>query len=429
MYKICKFIFKDKNFWLPVIVFLLFPGVWLINTNLMIHSVLLTFYLLAIYLFLKRKAVLFFITLFVMMGIHIDAVYWIASIFLLPILFKKELKMDKKTTLKYIKIAFLSIAFSVLFYVFIYVFIRKDLGGSTEQLFAYSSFGLLRIMRNIWVSFINSFGSLTPFILFFLLVKNIKDRKEWVAWFIFALLLSVGGAYWEGDLMMRRIVFGGVILSLAFYKYLKTKSIFLILFLMPITILNATLYYKNLKNMPLDVMQRSIDNLPENQVVVATHYYYPFIEYEGDILWFETGGTHDIDKLLESGKRVFITKESIAAPYLLVVGNNCHITSFGRVGNSESKKLFEKYKVDIYGDVFELKLANDIEPSEKRGEPVVFYGKAFKDRLSRTRINYGDVGIWVWSIVSDHKDACYWTYKDVTGDWAWPDSDKNCYNI
>ena len=55
MYQISKLIFKKGNFWLATIIFLLFPGVWLVNTNLMVHSVLLTLYLLSIFLLLKKK--------------------------------------------------------------------------------------------------------------------------------------------------------------------------------------------------------------------------------------------------------------------------------------------------------------------------------------------------------------------------------------
>jgi len=421
MYKICKKLFRrQKYFWLPALIFLLFPGVWIINTNLMIQSVLLAFYLFAIYFFLEKKTILFLISVFLMVGIHIDALYWIPTIFLFPIIFKNEVKVSKPNIIKFGKTAFLGIVLSLLFYVCIYLFIRKDFGGSTEQLLTYSSFGILRIVRNVWISFINSFGSITPFLLMFLLFKNLRTKYEWIAWIFFGICISIGGAYWEGDLMMRRIVFAGVILSLAFYKYLGKKSVYLILFLLPITAMNAALYYKNSTDMPLVVMQKNIDQLPKNQVLIQSHYYYPFTEYDGKILWFESDNLDQIGGFLKNGVRVFITKESVDAPYLLAVGNNYHITSLGKVGNSESRFLFEKYKVEQYGDSFELKVPDGKEISAEAGTPVVFYGAKFRDRLSRMRINYGDVGMWLWSFVSSHKDSTGWTYKDVTGAWVWP---------
>lgn len=421
IYKISKKIFeRQKYFWLPVLIFLFFPGVWLINTNLMIQSVLLTFYLAAIYFFLEKKYVPFLISVFVMMGIHVDAFYWIPTIFLFPFIFRKEIRMDKKEILKFAKTAFLGIALSAMLYTFIYLFIRKDFGGSTEQLLAYSSFGILRIIRNIWVCFIYSFGSVTPFLLGFLLFKNLKSKSEWIAWVIFAFCLSIGGAYWEGDLMMRRIVFAGVILSLALYKYLGKKALYLLLFLLPITSLNAVLYYKNLPDMPLTAMQKRIDKLPKNHVLIQSHYYYPFTKYEGKILWFESDNLSQIDDYLKNGVRVFMAKESVNVPYRLVVGNNYHITSLGKVGNSESRILFEKYKVDLFDDSFEFTLPDSSEIAADAGLPVVFYGDGFENRLSRLRINYGDVGIWIYSLISGHKDSTGWTYKDATGAWVWP---------
>ena len=101
MYQISKLIFKKGNFWLAALIFLLFPGVWLINTNLMVHSVLLTFYLLAIYLFLKKKPVLFFLTIFLMGMIHFDALYWVPTIFVFPIIFKKEVNFKNKDIVKF----------------------------------------------------------------------------------------------------------------------------------------------------------------------------------------------------------------------------------------------------------------------------------------------------------------------------------------
>lgn len=176
MYKISKIILKDKNYWLASIVFLVFPGVWLVNTNLMTESMLLTFYLLAIYAFLREKRYLFFLGVLAMFGIHVDALYWIPTIFLIPFIFKKEVKLKKGEYLKFIKLGVTATLVSAIFYVLIYTFVRKDFGGSAEQLLAYESFGFLRMLRNTWYSFINNFGSLMPFVVATLLIKYTKSR-------------------------------------------------------------------------------------------------------------------------------------------------------------------------------------------------------------------------------------------------------------
>ena len=416
MYQVSKLIFKKGNFWLAAVIFLLFPGVWLINTNLMVHSVLLTFYLLAIYLFLKKKPVLFFLTIFLMAATHFDALYWVPTIFVFPVIFKKEINFKNKYIVKFAVLAASALLAAAAAYLFIYVFIRKDYGGSTEQLIAYSSFGFLRIIRNIWYGFINSFGTLTGFVLAFLIAKNTRTKLEWAAWAIFAITVSIGGAYWEGDLMMRRIVFAGVPIALALYKYLKNKSAWMILYLAPIIIANGFLYYRARTDMPLAQMQGRINKLPVGQILIESSYYSPFIKYDGTIMWLESGGSDKIEGYLKLGKRVFLEKNAITSPYRLFVGNNFHITSLGKAGNSDSRFLFEKYTVDAYANSLELKLFKGTI-SKEAGQPIISYDSSFWGRLSRERIDYGDIGTWIWAIITNHRDPTGWIYKDARGIW------------
>jgi hypothetical protein len=166
--------------------------------------------------------------------------------------------------------------------------------------------------------------------------------------------------------------------------------------------------------MPLIKMQQDIDKLPINQVLVQTHYLAPFTNYNGTTLWIGGDDLGTIDGYLSQGKRVFLTSEAVTAPYQLLVGNNYHITSLGKVGDSESRFLFEKYVIEQYGDNLELKL-NKGETSNEAGQPVVFYSQSFWGRLARERIDYGDIGTWIWAIVTNHRDPTGWTYRDVSG--------------
>jgi len=417
MYQVSKIIFKKGNFWLATLIFLLFPGVWLVNTNLMVHSVLLTFYLLSILLLLRKKTVLFFLTIFLMAMTHFDAAYWAPTVLIFPIIFKKETSFRSKDVLKFAALIASALLASAFSYIFIYIFIRKDYGGSMEQLLAYSSFGILRILRNIWYGFINSFGSLMPFLLAFLIAKNTRIKLEWAALIFFGIAVSLGGAYWQGDLMQRRIVFAGVFIALITYRYLKNKSFWIILYLAPIILANGILYYRDNPGMALAAMQKHIDGLPKSQVLVQSHYYQPFTKYDGVVLWIGNDDLGQIDKYLDSGIRVFITKESVTAPYLLVVGNNYHITSVGKAGNSESRFLFKKYVFEPYGNNLELKLFKGSEISIQAGEPVVSYDQSFFGRLARRRIDYGDVGSWIWALLTGHRDPIGWSYKDARGIW------------
>jgi hypothetical protein len=228
-----------------------------------------------------------------------------------------------------------------------------------------------------------------------------------MSWLIFFGLVGMIGANWQGDFMGRRIVFAGVLLALSIYKYLGKKSVFVILYLLPIVIANIILYSKG---SPFTVPQ-----IPTGQILIETHYLKPFTKYEGTVLWIGGNDFEKIDEYLASGKRVFLTKQAITAPYMLLVGNNYHITSLGRVGDSESRFLFKKYVVEEFENVMEVKLFNGKEISKEAGEPVIFFDPSFWGRLARRRIDYGDVGSWIWAIVTNHRDPTDWTYIDVRG--------------
>jgi hypothetical protein len=403
---ISLFIFnKISKSILATLVFALFPAVWLINTNLMVESVTLTFYLASVYFFLSQKKIMFFVSLFLMIGTHLQSIVWIPTIFLFPGIL--DIKFKKNKIVEFVKFGFLSILFSIGFYFVIYFFSGRTIGGTTEQLSVYFSSGILRVIRNSWLSFIRDFGSLTPFIFLFLILKNAKSNISRISWLIFFTLVGMIGANWQGDFMGRRIVFAGVLVALSIYKYLGKKSIFVILYLIPIIAANIILYSNGSPFI--------IPKIPAGQVLVETHYLKPFTKYNGTILWIGEDDLGKIDGYLNSGKRVFLTKQAITAPYMLLVGNNYHITSLGKIGNSESKFLFSKYVVEQVGNLVELKLFKGKAISKEAGEPVIYFDQSFWGRLARRRIDYGDICSWIWAIATNHRDPTGWTYKDVRG--------------
>ena len=123
-----------------------------------------------------------------------------------------------------------------------------------------------------------------------------------------------------------------------------------------------------------------------------------------------------IDENLNSGKRVFMEKNAVTAPYRLFVGNNYHITSLGKVGDSGSKFIFKKYSVEPYGNNLEVKLYKG-KISGQAGESLINYDSGFWARLARNRIDYGDIGSWVWALITNHHDPAGWTYIDARGVW------------
>lgn len=408
IYKISKLIFKEGPYFLATLIFTLFPAVWIINTNLMVESVALTFYLLSIYFFLTKKSKSFFLSLFLMIGIHIQTVFWIPTILLLPFIFNEETDFKKKEIFKYIKFSIFAILTSIAFYFLIYYFSGREISGTTEQLSTYLSSGILRMIRNSWLTLATDFGSLIIPILLIILIKKIKSKEKIIAWIIFFVLTILMAANWQGDFMGRRIIFASVILSLAIYKYLKRKTFFVILYLLPIVIANIVLYSGS--------YPFALPNIPKDQVLVETRYLKPFTKYDGTILWIGEDNLSKIDEFFKDDKRVFITKQAVTAPYLLLVGQNYHITSLGKIGESESRFLFKKYAFESHGNFLEIKKYNG-NISKDAGEPIIFYDQNFWGRLNRHRIDYGDIGTWIWAIVTNHRDPTGWTYNDARGIW------------
>lgn len=405
-YKIAKLIFVKGNFWIPILSYILLPGVWIISSNLMVESVALTFYLASLYFFILRKKIRFFLFLFLTIGVHLQSVVWLPAIFLFP--FILGIKFSKKEFFTFVKYALFSIFLSFVFYFLIYLFSGRVIEGYTEQISVYFSSGFLRMVRNSWLSFIRDFGSLTPFILLFIFLRRVNSGKEKIIWLLFFTLVALVGANWQGDFMGRRIIFAGVPIVLLIYKYLEKKSVFFILYLFPIVAANIILYSKG---SPFNSFQ-----IPRDSVLIETHYLYPFTKHNGTILWMGKDDLSIIDGYLKSGKRVFLTEQAITAPYRLLVGNNYHITSLGKIGDSESRFLFRKYIIEKRENVSELKLFEGKKISEEAGNPIFFYNDHdFWGRLARRRIDYGDFGSWLWIIAVNHKDPTGWTYKDVRG--------------
>ena len=386
------------------LIYILLPAIWIIGSNLMIESILLFFYILSLYFLVKDKKYYFFMSIFLMMGVHIEAVFWIPTLFLIPGLL--EIKIDVK---KFISYAVLGVAVSLAFYLLLYKLSARDFSGSTEQAITYFSSGILRMIRNIWLTFSTSFGSLTIFVLIYLFVKKFK-RKEKIAFVTLFIIFALVAANWQGDLMARRAVFFAIPLSIVISKYLGRWWWMFVIYLLPITLCNVFLYAKGSPFIK--------PNIPENQILIETHYLKPFTKYNGEILWMGESNMDKITNYLTEGKRVFMTKDVVMAPYRLLVGNNYHITSLRKVGDSESRFLFTKYKVVKFENVYEL-IKYDGVVSPFAGEPEIFYATDFASRLSRRRIDYGDIGVWIWSVVTGNKDPVGWTYKDVTGAWVY----------
>ncbi len=464
-FQLSKFFLKEKGRYLALLIFCLFPAVWIINTNLMVESLLLTFFLLSSLLFLrflekpkKLNALLYILSVVAMFGVHIQAIFWLPALFAFPFLLRQRPEQSKRKNLLFLlSLSLFSLLLSILLYALIFAFSGQNVVLKLRELFFarlgehfdfFSIDGIFRMLRNFLFSLLRGFGSLTPIIVLVIAFLKRKEKFFLFGCLLFIISLFILGAVWTGDFMMRRTVFAGVLFALLIVQRFSKKAVFLLLYLLPIALANGLLYVSTRADMPLVLMHRLEKGLPPGNVLIQTHYHQPFTFYDGRIFWVGQDNFQVIEDFLAENKKVFIDFQAVLAPYMLYVGNNLHITSLARFGVSETKELFKDYIFDLAviespgkrifvyslkkrGEDFEERLvfnkekalANNSALMAGRAEPgsaVLFYSKNFFQRIRRERIDYGDLLTWIWVIVSAKHEPIAWTYADADGVYLFP---------
>lgn len=473
-YKISRLVFKDNRAVLTTVVFSLFPAVYTLNTNLMVESFSLTFYLLSVLYFLKyygqkSKKDLALYSLFValLVGTHLETIFWLPVTFSIPLVLQ-ELFAKKKISRMPALLGYTLIAISlgVAFYILIFYFSQKDVLLEINRSFLsrfgehfdLTKIGILRMGRNTVLSLFRGFGILTGLALLAAAIKSGKNKLSLFGLTLFFFSFAVAGSVWTGDFMLRRVAFIGAFTSLFLVYIFPRLSKLLVIYLIPITVSNLLLYNTfSSDKMPFSLMRKGEQSLPKGNVLIQTHYLRPFMsEYNGKILFIGQDGFGSIDKYLRDDKSVFLESQAVFAPYMLYVGNNLHITSLGKFGKSESEDLFVNYTVDLAGVqnagkriyFYELKNtdltyeerirlnkesvsdeAKVIIGKAKKGAPVFVYSRKISGRLRRERVDYGDMALWMWAFLTGRKEPMVWTYADKQGVFIMPVSSKEVKDI
>ena len=362
--QLSKSFLKEKESYLALLIFSLFPAVWIINTNLMVESLLLTLFLLSSLLFLrfikkprKLNAFLYILSVVAMLAVHIQAVFWLPALFSFPLLLKPRRKQSQRKSLVILLVlSSFAVLVSVLLYGLIFSLSGQNVALRLRELFFarlgehfdfLTILGIFRMLRNFSLSLLRGFGSLTPIVILIIVFLKRKERFFLLGCLILMVSILIPGAVWTGDFMMRRIVFAGVLFSLLIVQRFSKKAVFLVLYLLPIVLENGLLYVSTRENMPLVLMGRLEENLPPGNVLIQTHYLQPFTFYDGKIFWVGQDNLQSIENFFRQNNKVFLDFQAVLSPYMLYVGNNFHITSLGRFGVSETKELFKDYIFDL----------------------------------------------------------------------------------
>ena len=453
LFKIGKMVFEDvKDVLLGIIAFFLFPGVWLIFSNLHVESFLLLetilfFWVYLIYLkkpSLKNTIVLFLSTLLVIIT-HIQGFVWIAALLLYPFVIDHTYKITRKAFVKVVLVLLLSLVVSIILYIFL---TNGNLNINQPALLIlpqYNGFfniiSIGRGLRNITFSVIRAFGTLTPILVIIALLK--KRTFKYLPLVLLAVFVFVSGFHWTGDFMARRILFLAPLFSILILKnFSKLKWLFII-YLFPITFLNSLLYIKE-SEFPLVKMGKMQSDLPKNVAVIETHFVRPFTKFPGKVFWLEES---TIDKtILNENEFLILDSQVVFAPFYQYVGNNLHITSQFKRKTYESQELFKNNLVDFYtvkdaerrifayqivkeGVIGNEKQDKDIykdgnvlllKGKSKPSELIVLYSKDPTKIINRSRIDYGDIVSWVVTFILKSKDPIGFTFADRSGNFYYP---------
>lgn len=449
---------SPKKAYIATLIYFLFPSVWLISTNLLVEPVLFFVYLLALaagIFYLSRPGIsaasVYIFSSALLVLVHIQGLFWIPALFTLFLLHAREKKITHTIWLKLCLISVGGIFLAMIGYGSVFYFNGSPVISSVmtlipvggERLLQWSGiFSLLRYSRNMIFGFSRGFGTVSLLLLGLLFIRLLKNKRSFFMMLPFAFSLLACGYLWSGDFMPRRLVFASIILSILFVRYFRKIWLVLIPYLFVMVIFHESLYVKNRNDMPIPLMQEQERMLVPDGVLMQTHYVRPFTVYPGQVL-FSAGFTpSDVTRYLSEGKTVYFESQAVTAPYYFYTGNTLHVTSAGKIGNSDLLPVIKQNVYDLVSvinaekRIFVYKLKDHADAYDKRvietkkladahtdiiigkavsGSAVVLYSEFLPDRLSRERIDYGDVFSWGWSVFTDVSDPLVWTYADKSG--------------
>lgn len=441
LHKLLHLFFKNKfEKVISLIIFSFFPLIWIINSNLMVESIMLPSFIGAVYFSNRilqnddlKSSGLYVICIFVLIGAHIQTLYWLPAIFAFNLIING--KSDSSRLIKLGLLTSIGFTLGLSVYVLIYFFTGMNVSESVFDLFfghhgtlAYNEpLGYLRMVRNILLNISRSFGVLSVLLLFYLFIRSEKDKLTLFGWGLLGLSVVVMGAIWSGDYMQRRMSFLAIPLAIMFVKQFGNRSFLIVIYLFIMLTPNIHLYSQDRTKMPLFQINNLVSTLPKNETYIQTHYVSPFVkDYQGNIIWVDRYAISDIKAALAKG-RVFIDSQGIKAPYFVYSGNNYHITSVSDGYDSEAKGIFKEFNICYYSNYGEIVMYEIVSSEEacqfydyqnknfSPGEPSIIFPADPLQIVNRRRVDYGDILTWGWYFVMNKRDAVDWIYADTSG--------------
>lgn len=428
-FKIVQILFNKKIAIRALILASLLPVLFLSGVNVLTDTIYIFFYLLSFYfllLFTRKKSKKWFVfgvlSLAYAIFTHTQTILWLPVFFAPVILVKKK---NIRFTFKQVVIfLFFGIILGVSSLVLLLGLIGNSVQESLQLLFMHGTdiygtgnifIDIARSMRNFGIIILrnnSTFVVLAAIIGSVLLFK--KDKKKFgilALWFLPTLFVT---QYWHIGLFGRVALISSFPLAILAAQ-IKSRIIFIAIVLQLVIIIIPLAI--NNRNAPIQKeLVNLYDSIPRNSVLISSNLIRPQVTYGGEKYFINEPGqglefiSSKIDGAMKENKNVYIDSQALYNPYFSYDGNHLHVLSLGEYGNSGIKPLFDRYQLQIIKTTSNPRifLYQIIGSSNKQSEYIFQYSYEFQNKIQRSRIDYGDVGTWIWVLMTGRREPMYW---------------------
>lgn len=431
-FKIVQVLFDKKIAIRALIIASLLPVLFLSGVNVLTDTTYIFFYLLSFYFLLlfsrtnsKKWFILGVLSLAYAIFTHTQTILWL-PLFLTPIILAKK-KNVKSVCKQVLFFLFLGVFFGVSSLVFLLTLVGNSVFQSIQLLFMhgtdiYGTGSLLidaaRFLRNFGIILLRNNSTLvivTAIIGSILLFR--RDKKKFTVlslWFLPTLLVT---QYWHIGLFGRVALIASFPIAILVAQ-IKSRIIFFLIVLQLI-IITIPLAIDNRNATVQKELVGLYDLIPKNSILISSNLIRPQVTYGGETYFINEPGQSmefiesKIDLALKENKNVFIDSQALYNPYYAYDGNHLHVLSLGKQATSEVKSIFDRYQTRIVNTTSNPRIfLYQVDGSLSKPSKYVFqYSQQFQNRISSSRIDYRDIGTWVWVILSRRHEPISWSIQ------------------
>lgn len=344
-YCLARTFFTKKSVDFATTCIALTPMFWISNLAILTESAYILFFLIALYAAQKylisskmRWLIAVMLSLGLAYSIHQIIVIFLPA-FSLLLLNKKSLLTGKKLLSLALTI-FLGLLVSNSFLACLYVlrgyplnqaFVLTITGKAADRAqLSFSLLGLARISRNWLILLLRSFSNL--FVIsailgwFYLHKRKGKVALVLALWFLPSFIAA---QWWDGLLMGRYLLISVFPMALSAAIFFEKSQILRSLLFLTLIITSIGAVWLLNQPLPARLVQASINKLPQNGLLIESHFFRPWLNYAGKLMLVNEPNTpqnfqEEVEHHLGNNQPVFITSQALADPYGVYTGPFIH---------------------------------------------------------------------------------------------------------